>query len=303
MSKKEEIFLDIKLFYKLKLYINTLYIQYTYSYYQIIANSIMKKIERQLNEWFKQYHKSEFLTIDPLVSVRKIKSNPDREVGALIASVISYGRVEIIIKNCEQLFSLMNWKPAEFVTSTSIKKNEKMFSEFRHRFTSSEDIVLLMEVLGKIIRTSGSIEQFFIEGYDHREMSFKDAIVSFCKRVKKIARENVLYSGRGFEYLFPSPESGSACKRINMFLRWVVRDEDTIDLGLWKMIKPSQLIMPVDTHIAEQSKKLKLTKRNAADWKMAEEITNVFRKIDPDDPVRFDFSLCRAGMMGKRNEG
>lgn len=259
----------------------------------------MKNTAFQLDKWFKLYHNQDYLTMDPLICVRKLKSNADREIGALIASVISYGRVEIIIKNCEQLFSQMKWRPAEFITSTSGKEMQKMFGGFRHRFTGSEDIVLLFEVLGTIIRGYGSIENFFIEGYNQKEQQFKDAIISFCGRVKKIARQNVSYSGRGFEYLFPSPESGSACKRINMFLRWVIREDDTIDLGIWKTIQPSRLIMPVDTHVAEQSKKLGLTERSSADWKMAEEITARFRKIDPDDPVRFDFSLCRAGMVGR----
>jgi uncharacterized protein (TIGR02757 family) len=257
----------------------------------------MKNITSQLNKWYECYHKPEYLKMDPLVCVRQLKGALNREVGALIASVISYGRVEIIIKNCEQLFSSMGWSPADFIKSTSGKEVRKLFSGFRHRFTSSEDMVTLIEVLRVILKDDGSIESFFCNHVAVLEQPFKESITSFTKNVKKIACKNVSYSGKGFDYLFPSPDSGSACKRINMYLRWVVRDDDGIDLGLWKRVKPLQLIMPVDTHVAEQSRLLGLTDRNSADWKMAEELTCRLRKIDPYDPVKFDFSLCRAGMV------
>jgi uncharacterized protein (TIGR02757 family) len=257
----------------------------------------MKNIKIQLNKWFECYHKPEYLVMDPLVCVRKLKGALNREVGALISSVISYGRVEIIIKNCELLFSEMEWSPADFIQSTSGKTVRKLFNGFRHRFTSSDDMVTLIEVLRVILKDSGSIENFFCMDTPVQEQPLKESIISFTKKVKKIACKNVSYSGKGFDYLFPSPDSGSACKRINMYLRWVVRDDDGIDLGLWKAVKPSQLIMPVDTHVAEQSRLLGLTERNNADWKMAEELTFRLRKIDPNDPIKFDFSLCRAGMV------
>ncbi|HEX2956741.1 MAG TPA: TIGR02757 family protein [Chitinispirillaceae bacterium] len=235
--------------------------------------------------------------MDPLICVRKIQGSLNREVGALIASVISYGRVEIIIKNCESLFSVMEWRPADFVLSTSGKMVRKLFTGFKHRFTDSNDIVTLIDVLRVILDEFGSVEHFFCTGIAVQEQPFKESIVSFTKKMKKIAGKNVSYSGKGFDYLFPSPDSGSACKRINMFMRWVVRNDDGIDLGLWKKVSPSQLIMPVDTHVAEQSRLLGLTERTNADWKMAEELTRRFRKIDSEDPVKFDFSLCRAGMV------
>jgi uncharacterized protein (TIGR02757 family) len=190
----------------------------------------------------------------------------------------------------------MDWQPADFINLTKKRDFQKIFGRFRHRFTGAEDIILLLKILGAIIKEYGSIENFFLEGYKS-SCSFKDVIGSFSKRMKKIAHENVLCSGKGFDYLFPSPESGSACKRINMFLRWVTRENDGIDLGIWNGVKPSQLIMPVDTHVAEQSRILGLTERKVADWKMAEEITDHLRRIDPNDPIRFDFSLCRAGMI------
>ncbi len=259
----------------------------------------MKNITTQLNTWFHQYHKQEYLTMDPLICVRKLHRKIDREIGALIASVLSYGRVEIIIKNCDMVFSEMGWSPVDFILTTSNKKVRKAFSGFRHRFTNSDDMVTLIEVLRVIVSEYGSIENFFCMKTEIEEQPFKESIISFTKKVKNIAHKNVSYSGKGFDYLFPSPDSGSACKRINMFLRWAVRNDDGIDLGLWKTVKPSQLIMPVDTHVAEQSRLLGLTKRNNADWKMAEELTSRLRKIDPNDPIKFDFSLCRAGMVAR----
>jgi uncharacterized protein (TIGR02757 family) len=260
----------------------------------------MKNVEMQLNRWYEEYHKPRFLGIDPLCSVRKLQSKEDREVAALIASVISYGRVEIIIKNCEYLFTAMEWQPAEYIRTATVSDMRKRVGEFRHRFNSASDIVLLFQVLKKILKHYGTIEAFFIDNRAIGEEPLRDSITSFSSRVKKMASSFVFKGdSRGFDYLFPSPESGSACKRLNMFLRWVVRVDDQIDLGIWSKVKPSQLIIPVDTHVAEQSRKLGLTSRNAADWKMAEEITSVLRVFDPQDPVRYDFSLCRAGMVSK----
>jgi uncharacterized protein (TIGR02757 family) len=109
-------------------------------------------------------------------------------------------------------------------------------------------------------------------------------------------------AGRGFDFLVPSPESGCACKRMAMYLRWMVRPDDGIDMGVWKSVPPSALVIPVDTHIAAIARELRLTGRKTADWRMAEEITARLRRIDPFDPVRFDFSLCRTGMVSVRKD-
>jgi uncharacterized protein (TIGR02757 family) len=134
---------------------------------------------------------------------------------------------------------------------------------------------------------------------DENDNQFKGAVTSFTDILKD--RGKIHCGNRAsFEYLLPSPQNGSACKRTVLYLRWMIREEDGIDLGVWKSVRPSCLLVPVDTHVAKIARGHGLTKRNSADWKMAEEITAALREFDPDDPVKYDFALCHAGMVDFR---
>jgi uncharacterized protein (TIGR02757 family) len=130
--------------------------------------------------------------------------------------------------------------------------------------------------------------------------TIKDGLNRFAISMRAMAQKIRKGGIQTFAFFFPIPAAGSTCKRLNMYLRWMVRPDDGIDLGLWKSVPVSKLMMPVDTHVAALSVKLGITNRETVDWKMAEEITAVLRRIQPGDPVRYDFSLCRAGMVDFR---
>ena len=169
-----------------------------------------------------------------------------------------------------------------------------------HRWIRGRDLVALLLILRHMLREHGSIESFFLAGDDPASPDVGPALDSFSTRSLKLDFRQA-YGRRvppraGVCYFFPRPSAGSACKRLNLFLRWMVR-KDTIDLGVWTHVSPSRLIVPLDTHVIRLGQCLRLTHYVSPGWKMAAEITAALRAIDPVDPVRYDFSLCHVGMM------
>jgi uncharacterized protein (TIGR02757 family) len=168
-----------------------------------------------------------------------------------------------------------------------------------HRWVRGQDLAALMLILQRMLRESGSIERFFLAGDDSAAPDIGPALEAFSTRA--LATDFRAAYGRvpkrpGVTCFFPRPSAGSACKRLNLFLRWMART-DAIDLGVWTQVSPSRLIVPLDTHVIRLGQCLRLTRYRSPGWKMAAEITASLRAIDPADPVRFDFSLCHVGMM------
>lgn len=198
----------------------------------------------------------------------------------------------------------MNWAPYNFVTNYSAKRHNKLFLNVKHRFYSSRDIQDFFFGLNKVYKTYGSLKNLFLERNDD-EFDLKSAISNFSRKMIELCI-NDSKPTRGIVFMFPDPNkgsprsdgrvgAGSACKRMNLFLRWMVR-KDELDFGLWNEIPTSQLLIPVDVHVARICKQLKLTTRKNVSWKMAEEITNQLKKFDPNDPVKYDFAICHIGM-------
>jgi uncharacterized protein (TIGR02757 family) len=258
------------------------------------------KLKNYLETTFAKYHNPAFMRLDPLLCVHKFANDNDIEACAFLASSIAYGRAEMIVRNVNILLDKMEGSPSSFVMETGLKEKRKILKGFKHRFNVSDDIALLLDCLRYIRNEQGGLETLYCALT--QQATVRDHLDHYTMTIKKIARILSKTVHPSFDYLFPSPSSGSACKRLNMFLRWMVRERDGIDLGLWKNVSPSSLIMPVDTHIAQIATTLGFTKRRTADWRMAEEITGALRKFDSNDPVRYDFSLCRAGMVTFRKE-
>jgi uncharacterized protein (TIGR02757 family) len=169
-----------------------------------------------------------------------------------------------------------------------------------HRWIRGRDLIALLLILQRMLRESGSIERFFREGDDPSSPDIGPALNAFSTRALQTDLRPA-YGRRpakalGVSYFFPRPASGSACKRLNLFLRWMVRN-DAIDLGVWTTLPPSRLIVPLDTHVIRLGRCLRLTRYTSPGWKMAAEITASLRALHPADPVRYDFSLCHVGMM------
>ncbi|MFP4165325.1 MAG: TIGR02757 family protein [Chitinispirillaceae bacterium] len=259
-------------------------------------------LKRVFDQIFTDYHDPRFLGLDPLICVRRFSSDRDREIIGLLSAALAYGRVEIVIRSIEKILSIMQMKPAEFTTGTSFREKCRLLDGFKHRFNDGVDMAMLLESVKLLLKRYGSLENCFRKSLEKNNGELKGTLACFVTSIRKTG-ERLCPEKKSFTYLVSSPENGSACKRMVLYLRWMIRQEDGIDLGVWKSVSPSHLMMPVDTHVAKIASLAGLSGRKCADWKMAEEITAVLKTFDPGDPIKYDFSLCRAGMLHFRKGG
>lgn len=245
---------------------------------------------------------SRYMVLDPLKYVRRFKKKEDQEIMGLVAAGLSYGIVEQIFNSLDWILERVGKQPHKFVRQFDPRRDAPVFKGFVHRFNRGRDLSCLFWWLRQIYEKEGSLEAFFLKGYTEDQESIRPSLTSFVERM--LALDNAgLYGSKRLprsarvRFFLPNPRLGGACKRLNMFLRWMVRPNDGIDLGLWRSVSPSKLVVPLDTHIIRAVKKMRLIRRKTPDWKMAEEITQKLKKLDPDDPLKYDFSLCRLGMM------
>lgn len=250
-----------------------------------------------IHKIYKRYHDPKFLEIDPLLVVHRFKTSSEIEIVGLLASSLAYGRVDIIIRSIEKVLAICNDNLQNFTLNTSYTIKKSKLSNFKHRFNDGTDIALLLESTKNIYKKYGSIENLFYHSFNHSNGTMKETMENFCKEFLNTADKIHKTSKSSFNYFFPLPSKGSGCKRLNMYFRWMIREEDGIDFGIWKDADPSILIIPVDVHVARVGLQFGLTSRKNSDWKTAEEITSSLRKLDPHDPIKFDFSLCRFGMI------
>jgi len=236
---------------------------------------------------------------DPVHIVRRYREPADREVVGFCAAGLAFGRVASVLNSIESLLEVMGPHPAAFVRNFDPAKDGPALAPLVHRWIRGRDLAALMLVLQRMLRDAGSIERFFVAGDDPAAPDIGPAMNAFSTRALDIDLRPAY--GRvpkraGVCYFFPRPAAGSACKRMNLFLRWMVR-KDAIDLGVWTRVSPSRLIVPLDTHVIRLGRCLRLTRYKSPGWKMAAEITASLRALNAADPVRYDFSLCHVGMM------
>jgi uncharacterized protein (TIGR02757 family) len=236
---------------------------------------------------------------DPIQIVRRYTRPDDQEAVAFCAASLAFGRVASVLQSIERLLAIMGERPADYIRQFDPHRHAVAFDGLVHRWTRERDLVALLWVLRQMLDRSGTIEGFFLEGYDKSAADVATALDSFCARA--MALDLTAAYGRvpkrpGVGYFFPSPSKGSACKRLNLFLRWMVR-RDALDLGLWTRVPASKLVVPLDTHVIRVGRCLRLTRHTSPGWAMARDITASLKLIDPQDPVRYDFSLCHLGMM------
>ena len=241
------------------------------------------------------------LANDPLSFCRRYPAPEDREIAGLIASSFAYGNVKIIFRTLESIFSRMGPSPRKFVERFEPEQGMSFFAGFKHRFNDARDLCALLLAARTMLDEADSIGEFFLGCHDRDAGDITQSLTTYSAAVLAMDL-SPLFGGTAipadsyFPFFFPSPASGSACKRLCMFLRWMVRPDDGIDLGLWHEIPPAKLVIPVDAHIRRISRYLGLTRRNQADWRMAREITAALKELDPADPVKYDFSLCHLGI-------
>jgi uncharacterized protein (TIGR02757 family) len=236
---------------------------------------------------------------DPIHLVRRWQQPEDREVVGLCAASLAFGRVASVLQSIERVLAIMGCEPAAYVRQFDPRRDGPAFADIVHRWIRGADLVALVWIMRQMIDRSGSIEQFFLAGYDPSAADVEDALDSFSTRA--LALDVTAAYGKapkrpGVNYFFPRPSAGSACKRLNLFLRWMIR-RDALDLGAWTGVSPSQLIVPLDTHVIRVGRCLRLTRRISPGWPMAREITASLRELDGADPVKYDFAICHLGMM------
>jgi len=236
--------------------------------------------------------------VDPIQRVHNFRNAKDREVVGFCAAALAFGRVTSILQSIDALLVVMGDSPAQFVRQFDVAEHRRTIGSITHRWIRGRDLLALLSILQRILLTSGSIETFFNEGYDASMPDIGDALESFSSRALSVDLDSVYGRDkrRNVSYFFPRPSKGSACKRLNLYLRWMVR-RDQLDLGVWTTVRSSQLVIPLDTHIIRVGQCLGLTSYRSPGWAMARDITNVLKRFDPIDPVKYDFSLCHVSMM------
>lgn len=269
-------------------------------------NKRTTQIRDVLEKLYKRYNRRELISPDPLQFLYRYSKPADIEITAFLASALAYGRVQQIEKSLNNLLIRMGDSPSEFVINFDRDKR-KTLKDFKHRFTTGDDISDLLTLLRTVISRHGSIEQYFARGYNPGDRNIIPALSEFCNSLLDIhAAGHKGQPARGLKYLLVSPAGGSACKRLNLFLRWMVRYDD-VDTGLWKSIDQARLIVPVDVHMGRLCKILGLYDQKTISLSAAAEITESFAEIEPADPVKYDFALSRIGILenctGRRRKG
>jgi uncharacterized protein (TIGR02757 family) len=236
---------------------------------------------------------------DPIQIVRRYPRAEDREVVGMCAASLAFGRVASVLQSIERLLAVMGPEPAAYVRTFEPRRHAAALAGIGHRWTRATDLVALLWILRQMIDRSGSVEGFFLEGYRAGAEDVEGALDSFSTRALALDLREAygrLPARPGVCYFFPRPSAGSGCKRLNLFLRWMVR-HDELDLGVWSRVPASKLIIPLDTHVIRVGRCLRLTRYASPGWRMARDITSSLRALDPADPVKYDFALCHIGMM------
>ena len=223
---------------------------------------------------------------DPLQLVLRYDDPLDQEVAGITAAAFAYGRADIIIANIGAVLAKMTPSPYRYLSSFNAREATRRFANFAHRFHKTPDLVAFFSAIARAIREHGSLGALFEKCYDANDADIAQSLARFVGALRV----------EGIEYLLTSPDDGSACKRMNLFLRWMVR-RTSPDLGLWTFVDPAKLVVPLDTHVHRIATFLGLNNRKSADWKTARALTDSLSRFDPADPVRYDFALCRLGIL------
>lgn len=244
-----------------------------------------------LEQLYRFYHHREYVHPDPLEAVWRYNDPADREVVGLIAAALAYGRVAQILRNLDRALAPLGPSPAAWLQRGHERKLHAACTNFRHRFTGPDDLAHLFLAIRRVLRTHGSLQACFMGHLRRDAPDTHDALNGFVHELTAL----------GFpcsNYLLPIPERGSACKRLHLYLRWMVRC-DAVDPGGWTRVSPALLIAPLDTHMHKVALGLGLITRKQPGLAAARELTAAFRQWSPDDPLRYDFVLTRLGI---RNE-
>jgi uncharacterized protein (TIGR02757 family) len=248
------------------------------------------------------YHRYDYearITSDAIQYPARYRDPLDREVVALLASCLAYGRVSLFGPWIGRLLGWMGPSPRAFAAGFDPSRDAARFAPFHYRFTRGRDVAAAVLAIHRLIAGHGSLRAAFAAGYSADEPDIRPALHRFAASIleQDFRPVGMPRLTRGFRHLFPDPATGGACKRWHLFLRWMVRREPP-DFGDWSEISPSKLLIPLDTHIANMAHAIRLTRLRSRTGRMAADVTQTLRALDPSDPVKYDFALCHTRMRG-----
>lgn len=247
----------------------------------------------KLDELVKKYETKNFITTDPVKFIHMFKNKKDIEIAGFISSIFSYGNRKTFIAKLDELFSIMNYTPLNYVLNFT--PNKKDLDNFNYRFSKGKDIKEIILILNKLYKKdNSSLEKLFQYGWETHK-NVKGMLITVSDYFYANVKNNVT---KGFYHLIPNAHKSSSLKRMNMFLRWMIR-KSPVDTGIWNFMPTSELIIPLDTHVARLSVETGLIKKAAGNFKTAQEITNILKTFDPIDPIKYDFALFGYGVNNK----
>lgn len=254
-------------------------------------NSKNKDIKSLLDEWVERYNTPSFIEDDPISIPHLFTRKQDIEIMGFWAATLAWGQRKTIINKSKELIALMGNSPYEFVLNHK-DEDLKAFEKFVHRTFNATDALYFIDFFKRWYSTHNSLEQAFSQGMQKNDLTIENGLNHFRKTFFEVD-----YAPQRTGKHIASPDRNSACKRINMFLRWMVRKDDKgVDFGIWKEIKASQLVCPLDVHVERVARGLGLLKRKPTDWHAALELTQELRSFDKEDPVKYDFALFGMGV-------
>ena len=237
---------------------------------------------------------------DPVELPRRFTDPRDIEVVALLSACLAYGRADLFKPKLELLLAGMGPSPSRFVAALNVERAAALLRGFVYRFNVATDLAVLLLGMGRALREHGSLEAVFALHF-RRTGTLRGALEGFAREIRSVPMDAIrgaLGKERGLDHLLPTRLGAGAAKRLNLFLRWMVRGPDAVDMGIWRLVPASVLMIPLDTHVARMARNLELTSRRDLGWRTAEEVTASLRRLDPLDPVKYDFALCHYGMSG-----
>src|SRR3989441_2403792 len=259
-----------------------------------------RTLREPLEHFYREFDYTARVEFDAIRFPLRYADPRDCDPAGLLAACPGYGRVDLFGRQLDGVLAAMGPSPAAFVLGFDPRRDARAFESFWYRFNRPRDLVAFCVAARDRLGRYGTLERLFPAGDPAPAGPIGPALERFARSFLEADLREVFPRGRrsrGYRHLFPLPSAGGPCKRLLLFLRWMVRREAP-DFGLWTGVSPSRLVMPVDTHVENMSRAIGLTRRRSRTWKMAEEITARLAALDPADPVKYDFALCHTRMAG-----
>jgi len=243
-------------------------------------------VKKALEKLYKRYNRREYVHPDPLEFLYEYEGTADKEIVGLVASALAYGKVKQILKSVRRVLDVLGPNPSEYLKNVRPASLRKSLKDFKHRFATGKDVTMLLNGAKKLQKEYGSLNEAFAAGMNG-DGSTASAVFKFAEKLR--GRE------MADSHIIPRPECGSACKRLHLYIKWMVRKDD-VDPGGWQGVDKSKLVIPLDTHMHKLGLALGWTKRNQGDIRTAVEITEAMKEFTPNDPAKYDFALTRLGI-------